>query len=460
MKRFAMFIICFLPAVLSSPALAEMKTFVKDYTYQASEEDSRNSSRTISLREVKRLLLEELGIYLESETEVKDFQLTKDQITTLTAGIVQTEIVEEKWDGRTYWLKARIAADSGEVIKSIDTLRKDRQKTKELEEVRRRSEGLLKENERLRQELLTAKGEKKQKDTAAYTGNIKDLTVAELFEKGYSFHTSGSYNDAIYAYGKAIELDPKYAMAYNNRGAVYDNIGNYSQAIKDFDKAIELSPNYAIAYYNRGGAYKSLGNYSQAIKDYDRAIDLNPKYVEAYYNRGNAYGSLGNYSQEIKDYDKAIELNPNDEEAYNNRGAAYRSLGNYSQAIKDYDRAIDLNPKYAGAYYNRGIAYGRLGNYNQAVKDCDKAIELNPKLAEAYINRGAAYYSLDNYSQALKDFGRAIELNPKLAKAYYNRGKAYNSLGNYNQAIADMKIAARLGLQEAQDFLRGKGISW
>jgi len=421
-----MFIICFLPAVLSSPALAEMKTFVKDYTYQASEEDSRNSSRTISLREVKRLLLEELGIYLESETEVKDFQLTKDQITTLTAGIVQTEIVEEKWDGRTYWLKARIAADSGEVIKSIDTLRKDRQKTKELEEVRRRSEGLLKENERLRQELLTAKGEKKQKDTAAYTGNIKDLTVAELFEKGYSFHTSGSYNDAIYAYGKAIELDPKYAMAYNNRGAVYDNIGNYSQA----------------------------------IKDYDRAIDLNPKYVEAYYNRGNAYGSLGNYSQEIKDYDKAIELNPNDEEAYNNRGAAYRSLGNYSQAIKDYDRAIDLNPKYAGAYYNRGIAYGRLGNYNQAVKDCDKAIELNPKLAEAYINRGAAYYSLDNYSQALKDFGRAIELNPKLAKAYYNRGKAYNSLGNYNQAIADMKIAARLGLQEAQDFLRGKGISW
>ncbi|MDO8721205.1 MAG: hypothetical protein Q7J31_03145, partial [Syntrophales bacterium] len=163
-----------------------MKTFVKDYTYQASEDDSRNSSRTISLREVKRLLLEELGTYLESETEVKDFQLTKDQITTLTAGIVQTEIVEEKWDGRTYWLKARIAADSGEVIKSIDTLRKDRQKTKKLEEVRRRSEELLKENERLRQELLTAKGEKKQKDTAAYNETIKDLNAADWFEKGYA----------------------------------------------------------------------------------------------------------------------------------------------------------------------------------------------------------------------------------------------------------------------------------
>lgn len=81
---------------------AEMKTFIKEYTYQASEDDSRNSSRIIALREVKRILLEELGTYLESVTEVQNFQLTKDQITMLTAGIVQTEIVDEKWDGRTY----------------------------------------------------------------------------------------------------------------------------------------------------------------------------------------------------------------------------------------------------------------------------------------------------------------------------------------------------------------------
>ncbi len=90
---------------------AETKTFVREYTYQASDEDSKNSSRTISLREVKRLLLEELGTYLESTSEVQNFQLTKDQIITLTAGIVRTELVEEKWDGRTYWIKAKIQAD-------------------------------------------------------------------------------------------------------------------------------------------------------------------------------------------------------------------------------------------------------------------------------------------------------------------------------------------------------------
>jgi len=105
---------------LTNTVSAETKTFTKGYTHYAGDEDSRNSSRVISLREVKRLLLEELGTYLESETEVKNFQLTKDQITTFTAGIVGTEVIEDKWDGKVYWLKAKITADPHDVIKSID----------------------------------------------------------------------------------------------------------------------------------------------------------------------------------------------------------------------------------------------------------------------------------------------------------------------------------------------------
>lgn len=63
------------------PAHAEMKTFIKGYTYQASDFDSKISSRTIALEQVKRLLLEEVGTFLISETEVKNFQLTKGKIS-------------------------------------------------------------------------------------------------------------------------------------------------------------------------------------------------------------------------------------------------------------------------------------------------------------------------------------------------------------------------------------------
>ena len=66
---------------------AETRTFIKEYTYQASEYDSKVTCRLLALEQVKRLLLEELGTYLESHTEVKNFQLTKDQIIVLTAGV-------------------------------------------------------------------------------------------------------------------------------------------------------------------------------------------------------------------------------------------------------------------------------------------------------------------------------------------------------------------------------------
>ena len=158
MKETVSLIIALLLFISGSPALAELKTFIKEYTYQASENDSKVSCRAIALKQVKRLLLEALGTYLESHTEVSNFQLTKDRITSLTAGIVQTEILEEKWDGEKFWLKAKIAADPDGVTKTIDDFRKDLQKTRDLERVRAEADEYLRENEQLRKELLSTKG--------------------------------------------------------------------------------------------------------------------------------------------------------------------------------------------------------------------------------------------------------------------------------------------------------------
>lgn len=414
--------------LLSIPhfAFAETKTFVREYTYPAGDEDSKNSSRTISLREVKRLLLEELGTYLESTTEVQNFQLTKDQIITLTAGIVRTELVEEKWDGRTYWIKAKIQADSGDVIKAIDTLRKDRQKTRELEDIRKKSDALLKENERLRRKLATSKGDKKKKDTEAYKKTIQDLNATEWFDKGHAEAMAGRWKEALDFFTKSIEIDPQNAKAYGNRGVAYDILGNTKQAIKDYDKAIELNPQWAMAHKNRGNTYDKLGNHKQAIKDYD----------------------------------KAIELNPQDAKVYFDRGLAYAQLGNNNQALMDYNKAIELDPEYALPYIIRGNAYNALGNIQQAIMDYNKAIELTPQFAVTYICRGDAYGELGNYQQAIKDYSKAIEFDPLYVRAYVMRGGCYGIIGNEQQAIADLKIAARLGDESAQKMLRSKKIEW
>lgn len=375
-------------SLLTQSANATPVVVIKEDTYQASEFDTKETCKAIALERVKRAVLEELGTYLESETVVENFQLTKDKISTLTAGIVQTKILDEKWKNRTYWLKAKIVADDVQVVKSIDALRKDRSKTKELEDLRQRTNAQLKEIDRLRAELSVTKGIKKQENLVAYNKTIKELRGSDWFIKGWGLQNSGNHNDAITAYNKAIELDPQYAMAYNMRGAAYADLGDFRQAMRDHGKAIELDPQYAAAFSNRGVAHCQLGNFGQAIKDFDRAIELDPEFAAVYLNRGNAYYGLGNLRPALNDFDRAIELNPNIATAYSNRGNIHRELGNFSQALKDFDIAIELNPNDATFYWNRGALYGQnLGNYIQGEADIKTAARLGLKDAQDLLRR-------------------------------------------------------------------------
>jgi len=76
---------------------------------------------------------------------------------------------------------------------------------------------------------------------------IKSKTAIHLF-KGKSYREKEQWDEAIAEYNIALEIDPKFAMAYNDRGIAYDNKGQHDQAIADFSKAIEINPRYAEAY--------------------------------------------------------------------------------------------------------------------------------------------------------------------------------------------------------------------
>ncbi len=73
---------------------------------------------------------------------------------------------------------------------------------------------------------------------------------------GVAYTHKGEYDRAIDDYNKAIEINPKNSMAYNNRGFVYDiHKGEYDKAINDYNKAIEINPKDDMAYTDRGNAY-------------------------------------------------------------------------------------------------------------------------------------------------------------------------------------------------------------
>jgi len=226
--------------------------------------------------------------------------------------------------------------------------------------------------------------EKDKKDT------IEELTKTLKEKEGNLKILAESFDD--YKGGKGVKslsdllLDDtrKRAEAQKWFNRAYDEYqkGNNENAIEYYTKAIELNPDYAKAYNNRGVAYDVLKEYEKAISDYNKAIELNPEDAKAYYNIGLAYSNLKDYEKAISDYNKAIELNPEDAKAYYNIGLAYSNLKDYEKAISDYNKAIELNPKYVMAHKNLSELYIITGNYKSALEAITKVLSLSLEIED------------------------------------------------------------------------------
>jgi tetratricopeptide (TPR) repeat protein len=256
MKKYLAYIACFVFVISAGFVFAEIKSLVKEYTYQASELDSKPSCRAIALEQVKRELLEELGTYVESTTVVQDYQIEKDEIKTLSAGVVQTKILDEKWDGKSFWLKAEVSADPDEVAASIEKLKNDQKLAEELAESQAEKEDALKEVDRLKAELAQSNADKEK--LAQYNQAVNQVQASDSFEQGTAYTVAGDYEEAAKSYDRVIYYRPNDAKAYFNRSVVYIFLGNYQRATADIDRAMVLRPANVNIYYQRAAAYKDI----------------------------------------------------------------------------------------------------------------------------------------------------------------------------------------------------------
>ena len=182
---------------------AENKTFIREYTYQASESDSKISARTQALTEVKKLLLEELGVYVESYVnytiESQNGHISKDFITNeikqMSAGITETKILEEKWNGEQYFIRAEIAADPSDVVRRINQTLEKRQSdvvidslhlllTNMQQNVEVKNAEITKLNEQLQEQTATTQAQQKKveslnKQLASLQGQLNQYKQEE-----------------------------------------------------------------------------------------------------------------------------------------------------------------------------------------------------------------------------------------------------------------------------------------
>jgi len=116
-------------SLFSQFILAKEKTYIRDYNYQASDTDSKVSARNASLLFLKQNLLSEIGTYVGSTLNIvsiasgaEGVTVSAGQIKSLTEGYIKTEILEQKWNGVTFYIKAKMKADPEEIAAKLKSI--------------------------------------------------------------------------------------------------------------------------------------------------------------------------------------------------------------------------------------------------------------------------------------------------------------------------------------------------
>lgn len=131
--------------------------------------------------------------------------------------------------------------------------------------------------------------------------------------------------------------------AYNNRGFSYEELGRYAEAIDDYGKAIAIDPDFALAFANRGGTYRHIGNLEAALADFSEVIRLKPENDQILRYRGHTFMRLGRYDEALNDFNAAILINPDNAYSYDLRGDLYRAVARRQEALEDFLRAKSID---------------------------------------------------------------------------------------------------------------------
>lgn len=185
-------------------------------------------------------------------------------------------------------------------------------------------------------------------------GCVQSLDAQRYYQMGIENEKTNDSVAALGYYSQAIEANPQFAAAYNNRGALIANspssIGNLTalmSAQSDFDKAIQIDPSNAVLYRNRGQVKNKMNKTADAILDYDKAISLKPDYSAAFFQRGWTKQRQGDFKGALADYDAAINIEKDPISravVLNARGGVKYLLGDIEGAKADISESQRLEP--------------------------------------------------------------------------------------------------------------------
>lgn len=164
------------------------------------------------------------------------------------------------------------------------------------------------------------------------------------FQSGVLFFQRQNYEQAIYHFRKALEIDPTLVNAYNYIGNSLQARKKYDEAISCYEKAININPDDPTAYINSGIALQNINQPERALEYFRAALKINPNLHQAYDYMGLAFAIQGKIEESIYCYLRSLQINPSSVMSLVNMGNLLSKTGRLKEAESFYRQAIQISP--------------------------------------------------------------------------------------------------------------------
>ena len=243
--------------------------------------------------------------------------------------------------------------------------------------------------------------------------NRRDVTTSsqaayEAYEEAVLNQKRFYTKEARLGFAKALELDPRFAMAMLSLADQSDRdqaVTLIHRAARERDRLTERE-RYHVDIFLANVEGKS-------DRAFELARELHAKYPSDVLGAGFlARQALlkGDPDAAIKIYEDLLAVDPNNAEAYNQIGYYYGYRGDYQKAMDNLERYRFISRDNANPFDSLAENQAYSGHYNEAIENLNRALAIKSDFAPAYQHLGVVYEGLGDYAKAVANYEKAFQI--------------------------------------------------
>src|SRR6266480_364507 len=228
------------------------------------------------------------------------------------------------------------------------------------------------------------------------------LAFVQAHDLQCAVEDTGKLKQSEQLYARAIELDPKFALALARYSQLQSWLFHTVEPTRErrqkartlAEQALQLQPDLPEAHLAMGQSYYyGDNNYDAAQKEFEIAQRGLPNESEVYLALGAIQRRQGKWAESTANFEKAASLNPKESWPLQNLAQNYQVLRNFDAANKTIDRGLKVDPESVGLWETKSkLAIAEKGDLSvseqafQAAKSMPMNDEDKLRIAEARAN--------------------------------------------------------------------------